>query len=122
MVANQVRTHSRSRRSLSMLKAVDKIVNIEDVLEDSLNDVVTKLNDDFKDLLSSDQDWAKLVKYATVAMDGSSLNVKVDHPTAMILEYGTPSQPMNSKIRPFTIEASKQVAEAVQAATKKVFG
>lgn len=122
MVANLMRTRSRSNSSLHILKATDSIMHINDVLENTVNEVLIRLNDDFKKELQSDGDWSKIAKYASVSMDGTTLKVAVDHPTAMVLEYGTPTQPMNPKIRPFTIEASRNLAEALSKASKKALG
>lgn len=115
-----VRTHSR-RSGLTLLKYMKRAGNADKMLSIAILDCVNKLNREFKEFLSHDGAWHHLVDYAVVEIRGGKVSIRVDHPDALNIEYGTQARPMNPKIREFTVKAKEELSKIVSDELKMAF-
>lgn len=60
-------------------------------------------------LLSNDREWSALIPSITIDVYGGEITISSTSRRVEELEYGTPSTPMNSKLRPFLKEITNEL-------------
>ena len=104
-------------RPLSILHFCDKVANIDAEISSLVQSLLVNLTKDLKQDLEQDEDWKDLVDYAVVDIRDGKISVRVEHPLAEELEFGTPNIAMKPKIRAFTSTAkdkiSRQLSESI---------
>lgn len=68
-----------------------------------------KFTDRLVVLLSADREWSALIPSITIDIEGGEINIISSSSRVEELEYGTPSTPMNSKLRPFLKEITNEL-------------
>lgn len=87
----------------------------------SLTEMVGEEDEALKDFLGQHPDWASVLDDSSVTTDGSSLEYRVLHPTAMDLEYGNPQENIvaTGSLRSFAAQRSQVLGSTL---VKKVLG
>jgi hypothetical protein len=89
-------------------------INLKSVVITKLAEKAASLQEEFRTILKQDKDWETLVDYAQVNITDDGFVVQVNHPKALDLEYGTPQNPLNSKVRNFTQYANTELNKVIK--------
>lgn len=92
-----------------------------ETLVKNIDEYVQVLNEELYTELNADPEWSPFSKDVHITFEKGELIANITSEDAVNLEYGSPSVSVNSKVRPFIVNAIERLKEHVTEELKEVY-